>query len=332
MNASRSGLAIALLRQAPLLLLGLVAVLFGLLSPRFWEWQTLQNILVQSCSTTIVATGMTFVLLTAGVDLSAGAIMFVCGAVAGTMAVAGLSLWLIAPAVVLTGAICGCFNAAVITGLGVMAFIATLASQFLGRGFALWMTGTRAMNLPDGFLQIGTARWLGVPMPIWITAAVVVIGHVVLTRTPFGRQVHALGENAEAARKAGVGVRPRLAAVYVISGFCAGLGGLVALAQLGSVSPTFGDRKEFTAIAAAVLGGTSLFGGRGHVLPGTLIGAVLIQTVETGLNMINANPYLYPLVISGIIFLAVLIDSLRTRLLTRWRRRMIRSEEARNPA
>jgi ribose transport system permease protein len=116
--------------------------------------------------------------------------------------------------------------------------------------------------------------------------------------------------------------------VYVISGGCAAVGGIVSLAQLGAVSPTFGLNKEFGAIAAAVLGGTSLFGGRGKVFPGTLLGAVLIQSVENGLVIVNADPYLYPLITSAIIFLAVLIDSARTGLLAKWSRRRIRVEES----
>jgi ribose/xylose/arabinose/galactoside ABC-type transport system permease subunit len=127
-----------------------------------------------------------------------------------------------------------------------------------------------------------------------------------------------------AARKAGIRTSRIQFAVYVISGFCAALGGLVSIAQLGAVSPSFGNQREFAAIAAAVLGGTSLFGGRGAVLPGTLLGALLIQTIENGLVIANADPYLYPLVMSVIIFLAVLLDSLRNKQLRRSQRRIIR--------
>jgi ribose transport system permease protein len=123
-----------------------------------------------------------------------------------------------------------------------------------------------------------------------------------------------------------------LFSVYVICGVCAAIGGLVALTQTGAVSPSFGDRKEFVAIAAAVLGGTSLFGGRGSVFPGTLLGALLIQTVENGLVILNAEPYSYPLVTSGIIFAAVLLDSVRARLLQKMNRRRIRPHDGESPA
>jgi ribose transport system permease protein len=147
----------------------------------------------------------------------------------------------------------------------------------------------------------------------------------VLAETPFGRQIYAVGADPEAAAKAGIPVRRVVFSVYCISGLCAAIGGIVSASQVAVASSTFGLQKEFSVIAAAVLGGTSLFGGRGGVV-GTVFGAVLIQTVESGLVMINADPYLYPLVISVIIFLAVLVDSLRTNLLAKLERRLIRVE------
>ena len=198
---------------------------------------------------------------------------------------------------------------------------------FVGRGFGLWLTKTRAMNMPDAVIEIGAAKLVGIPVPVLVFALVCIAAHVVLTRTRFGRQVYAVGNDPEVARKAGINVSRVLFIVYVICGFCAALSGLVSLTQTGAVSPTFGDKKEFTAIAAAVLGGTSLFGGRGSVFPGTVLGAVLIQTVENGLVIMNANVYIYPLVTSSIIFIAVLVDSLRTNLLQKLGRRLIRPIE-----
>lgn len=183
------------------------------------------------------------------------------------------------------------------------------------------------MNMPDVVTRLGAATVAGVPAPVLVFAAVCVLAHVTLTRTPFGRQLYAVGSDPEAARKAGIDVGRRLVAVYVIAGVCAALAGVVALTQTGAVSPSFGQQRELAAIAAAVLGGTSLFGGRGHVLPGTVLGAVLIQAVENGLVILNADPYIYPLVTSGIIFLAVLLDSTRTRLLAALTRRHIRVGE-----
>jgi ribose transport system permease protein len=314
------------LNHAPLLLFAVVLAVFGALSPKFLTGHNLVNILIQTSATGIVATGMTFVLLAAGVDLSVGAIMFVGAAVAGKMVLAGQPLPLALAAMLGVGLVFGAINAVFITSLGIVAFIVTLAMLFVGRGLALWITETRAMNLPEHFLYLGSARLAGMPLPVLASAAVVVLAHLTLVGTPFGRQIYALGNSLENARKAGVRTGHILFTVYVISGFCAALGGIISLAQLGAVSPKFGLDYEFKAIAAAVLGGASLFGGRGKVFPGTVLGAVLIQSVENGLNILNVDPYLYPLITSVVIFLAVLLDSARNHLLAALSRRRIRVE------
>jgi len=302
-----------LLRYPAAAILVVVGAAFSFLSPRFLDGANLVNIVVQSASVGIVATGMTFVLLTAGIDLSVGAIMFVSAAVAGKMAIAGQPLALVFAVILAIGALYGAVNAAFVTKAGVKAFVVTLATLYVGRGLGLWITETRALNLPESLLQVGSARPLGVPVPVVVLALVLLAAHVVLARTPFGRHVYAVGHDPAAARRAGLPVGRILFAVYVISGTLASLGGAVAIAQLGAVSPTFGREREFAAVAAAVLGGVSLFGGRGSVLPGVLLGAVLIQTVENGLVIVNANPYLYPIILAGVIFLAVLLDAVRAR-------------------
>ena len=302
-----------LLDFAPLLLFVAVLAFFGMQSGKFLEPRNLVNIVVQASSTGIVAVGMTFVLLTAGVDLSVGAIMFVAAAIAGKMALAGWPLPLALLVMVGVALVFGAFNAFFVTRVRVAAFIVTLATLFIGRGLGLRITETRALNLPDSFLQIGSARFLSVPLPAWLFAAVLIIAHLVLTRTPFGRQIFAVGHDVEMAKKAGIRTGRILAAVYLISGVCAAIAAMVTLGQLGAVSPKFGEQKEFAAIAAAVLGGTSLFGGRGNVLPGTLLGALLIQAIENGLVILNADPYLYPMITSAVIFSAVWLESLHNR-------------------
>jgi len=316
-----------MLRNTPVILFIAVFVVFGVLSAEFRTKANMVNILVQSASPAIVAMGMTFVLLTAGIDLSVGAVMFITAAVAGKLVLSGHSLGLVLTVVPVIGVACGGVNAFFIARLGMIPFIVTLATLHVGRGFSLWVTETRAMNLPESLLQIGAARPLGIPLPIIIFALVLVVCHTVLTQTMFGRQVYAVGNDAEAARKAGINVGLILASVYLISGLCAAVGGLVSMAQLGAVSATFGKNREFVAIAAAVLGGTSLFGGRGDVFPGTVLGAVLIQAITNGLVIINANPYIYPLITGLVIFLAVLIDSLRHGQLQKMKRLRIRAEE-----
>ena len=316
------------LRHASLILFITVLAVFGALSPKFLTADNAVNVLLQSAPTGIVAVGMTFVLLTAGVDLSVGAIMALAAAVAGKMLLAGQPLALALGAMLAIGAAAGGVNAVFIAQLRIAPFIVTLAFLFIGRGLALTITQTRAMNLPESFLQLGSARVLGIPVPLLVLGVVLALAHLVLTRTPFGRQIYALGNHPANARKAGLRTARLLASVYLISGVCAALGAILSLAQLGAVSPKFGEAYEFKAIAAAVLGGTSLFGGRGAVLPGTLLGAVLIQAFESGLVILNADPYLYPLITAAIIFLAVLVDSVRNTVLARISRRKIRAEPA----
>ena len=316
--------SIWLLNQAPIFLFLLVFALFGCISDRFLEIKNLSNILIQSSSLAVAAIGMTFVLLTAGVDLSVGSIMFLAVAVSGKLIFNGYPLSIGIVAGLLVGVVGGAINGLFVVRWKVTAFIATLAMLFIARGFGLWLTNTRAMNMPDSVTLLGSSSLMGIPVPVLIMLSVAVLSHLFLMKTAWGRQIYAIGFDRESARKAGVRVSAILLLVYVICGFCAALGGLIALTQTGAVSPKFGGQREFAAIASAVLGGTSLFGGRGSVLPGTVFGAVLFQTVENGLVILNADPYLYPMIVSAIIFLAVLLDTIRNQLVGRLTRRAIR--------
>jgi ribose transport system permease protein len=236
-----------------------------------------------------------------------------------------------AAAMVAVGLAWGLVNALCVTRLKMTPFIVTLAMLFIGRGLGLWITQTRPINLPDAFRRLATSEWLGLPAPVWMMAAVAFASHLALMRTPFGRQVCAIGADAAAARKAGVPVLRNIALVYIVCGGCAALAGLITLAQLSAVSPTLGEGRELDAIAAAVLGGVSLFGGRGGAV-GAALGAILIQTIFYGLTTLDADPalnldidpYYYRLITSAIIFSAVLIDSVRQTLLAARRRRTIR--------
>lgn len=306
--------ALFLLNHAVIVLFVTVLIVFGVLTPGFLSWASLENLLVQCAPTAILAAGMTFVLMVAGVDLSVGAIMAVTAAVAAKLLAGGAPLPVALGVILLLGLLCGLLNGLLVTRLGIAAFIVTLGTLWLGRGAALWITQTRSLGLPDAFLHLGSSRTAGVPTPILIGAVVLTAGHLTLTRTRFGRQLCATGHSVEAARKAGLNTRRRITTAYIICGGCAAAGGILALAQLGTVSPTFGLNREFAAISAAVLGGTSLFGGRGSILPGSLLGAALIQCVENGLVAWNADPYLYPVVTAAVIFLAVLLDTARQRL------------------
>jgi ribose transport system permease protein len=327
MSASAHNRLVRSLDFAPVALFVTVLLVFGAQSDKFLTRDNFTQILIQASPTAVVAVGMTFVLLTAGVDLSVGAVMFVGAALAGKLAVAGYPLAFSLLAMLGIGFAGGAVNAFLVTRLKLIAFIATLAMLYIGRGLGRWITQTRAINLPDSFLALGSSKWLGLPLPLWLAAIVILIAQVVLSKTPFGRQLYALGNSLESARKAGLRTGPLLASVYIVCGVCAALGGILALSQLGAVSPKFGEFYEFDAITAAVLGGTSLFGGRGKVFPGTVLGAVMLKCIFNGLVIVQADPYLYPLITSGIIFVAVLLDSVRSDLTLRLSRRKIRIEE-----
>ena len=233
------------LSQAPLLTLVAMAAVFAALTPSFRTSQNMVNIFVQSSSSAILAAGMTFVLLTAGIDLSVGAVMFLGAAVCGKLIGLAVAPWLAVLAMVMIGPLCGLGHGLLITRGGMSPFIVTLGSLFFIRGTGLWVSRTRAMNLPDMFTQLASMSLLYLPLPVWLAALTIGALHFVLTFTPFGRQTLAVGHDPGSARKAGVQVRRILIGVYVISGTCAALGGLAMLAQLGAVSPTFGkDREE----------------------------------------------------------------------------------------
>ena len=324
MSATRARLL--LLQNAPVLLFLILIAVFASLSPRFLTAANVVNVLTQSSHIAVIAIGMTFVLLTAGIDLSVGANMYTACIV---VALYGRS-WPVAVdfvAVAVLGLLFGAANAFVVTRLRVPAFIATLSTLFIGRAIAFYLSDVRMVMFGKGVLLFGRTAYWGISSAIWVFAAVFLAAWITLRATTYGRQIYAIGADPEAAAKAGINVRGITFSVYCICGFCAGVGGLISGSQVAAASSTFGLNKEFPVIAAAVLGGTSLFGGRGGVV-GTVFGALLIQTVENGLVMTNADPYVYPLIISVIIFVAVLVDSLRTDTLERLEQRKIRVEPA----
>lgn len=323
---TRSRLVLLLLQNAPYLLFIVLIVLFGLISDRFLAVANFRNIVIQAAPIAILAIGMTFVLLTAEIDLSIGASMYLTASVLALYLAdvpwpAGLL------AVMSMAGLVGAMNGWMVTRLGVASFIVTLAMLFVLRGIAMWLSNTRTLMFPDAITDLNRTSLLGLPSAIFAFLVVFAVAWTILQQTPFGRQVHAVGADREAARKAGLPVTRIVFLCFVLAGVAAGIGGFVSITQIGAVGPKYGDQVEFAAIAAAVLGGVSLFGGRGSVV-GTVFGAILIKTVQNGLNIINADPYIYPLVTAAIIFVAVAIDGVRTRLIERLGRRSIRPLES----
>ncbi|MGL4237379.1 ABC transporter permease [Tabrizicola sp.] len=312
------------IRHATYVIFGAVLLYYGLQAPSFLMPESLANIVKQSSFIGIAALGMTFVLLTGGIDLSVGSVMFLAPLIAGfVMRDLGVSVPVGFLVALGAGLAMGAINAFFIVALRVIPFIVTLATLFLFRGFGTWLTSSTAFDFKDDFRAFGLSSVAGIPTPILIFAALALIAHVILAHTTFGRQIYALGNDREAARKAGVNTRWVEARVYIICSACAAISGFVLIAQIGRLDAGFGEGREFDVIAAAVLGGASLFGGVGSAF-GAVIGATLIQTVKLGLVFTGVNLYLQPMMQGAIIILAVLADGIREKRVQALQKRTIR--------
>lgn len=292
-------------------------VLFSLLSPHFLTADNLLNVSLQTSITAIIAVGMTFVILTAGIDLSVGSLVAVVG-VLTTALLSGIApLGVAFPVAILAGlalgALSGLVAGTVITKFSITPFIVTLALMTIWRGTAFILTGGRPIwELPEEFAVLGSGRLLGVPIPTVIMFVVYIAAHIALTRTRFGRHVYAVGGNAEAARLAGIRTDRVVTGVFVLCGTLSALSGILLASRVNSGQPNSGLSYELDVIAAVVVGGTSLFGGRGSIL-GTFLGSLLIGVLRNGLNLMNVESYVQQVVVGFVILLAVMIDQWRRR-------------------
>ncbi len=293
---------------AVLVLLGLF---MAIMAPNFLSVDNGLNVARAVSINAILAAGMTMIIITAGIDLSVGSILAVSG-------VAGVLLWTsgvpAVPAVlggILAGAVAGFVNGAFVAWLALPAFIVTLGSMTYLRGTAYsLLDGQPLIASGLGYRGLGNGAVAGIPTPVVLMIIVYVIFWFLLERTTFGRHVYAVGGNMEAARLAGINVKRVLLGVYTIGGAAAGLAGIIFSARVLSAQPTAGNGYELDAIAAVVLGGTSLAGGRGRVL-GTLIGALIIGVLSNGLVLMNV-PFFYQLIVKGVVIvIAVALDSIR---------------------
>ncbi len=319
-----------LLNNSTIVLFIIMFIVFGLWSPRFFLPENMVNIVKQAAFTGIVAVGMTFVLLTGGIDLSVGSNMYLSVVVSGLLMRSSLELGVLPALLIalLVGVLIGAFNAFCIVRLRIIPFMTTFATLVIARGIGTALTSSQQIDFPDKLDAFGQFHLLGIPVPVIAFLIVIGCAYFILTQLPLGRQIYSIGNDPEGAKKAGVNTDRVLTSVYIISGLCAGLAGFVLVSQLGGrMDRSFGSGSEFDAIAAAVLGGTSLFGGVGNVF-GTVVGALLIQMVQTGLAFNLVNLYLQPMVQAVIIFLAIFFDSLREANLKKLKRRFIRPVEA----
>ena len=293
-----------------------VFVFLSIASPVFLTADNLYNIGVQTSYTAVIAIGVTLVIITAGIDLSVGSVAALSGVVGVVlMAKAGVPVVLAILGGILVGAACGLVNGLLVSVAGLNPFIATLGMLSVARGMVYIPTNAKSVfGVPDSFRLLGQGVIGSIPIPIIVVAVIAVAGYVVLARTKLGRYAYAMGSNREAARLSGIPIRRYLTVVYVISGALAGFGGMIASSQVASGQPNFGIGLELDAIAAAVIGGASLFGGQGTVV-GTLIGAFLIALIRNGSVLLDVNIYYQQVIIGVVIWLAVLWDQYRRRRL-----------------
>ena len=311
-------------------LLGLagLCVLLTILTPHFLTVSNLLNITEQTTINAIIAVGMTFVILSGGIDLSVGSIVALSGVVLGTALQQRLPIAAAIGLALAAGAACGLVNGLLITLGRLPPFIATLGMMSIARGAALLFTDGRPVSGFDAtFRMISTARPLMIPAPVILMVAVYAVAHLVLTRTTFGRYVYAIGGNEEATRLSGVRVARQKTVVYILSGVTSAVAAVTLTARLNSAQPIAGIMYELDAIAATVIGGTSLLGGSG-TLVGTLIGALIMGVLRNGLNLLGISSFLQQVVIGTVIIAAVLVDSILSARAARNRARRTRPAAA----
>lgn len=266
-----------------------------------------------------ISTGMTLIVLTAGIDLSVGAVLALSGAMAAGLLKNGIAIpsqniyigFTLLGAILVgmtTGAGLGVFNGWAITKFNLPPFVVTLAMLTIARGLTmLWTEGFPISELGESFAYLGTGWFLGIPVPVWISGIIVLIAVIATKKTRFGRYIYAIGGNENAARLSGIDINRIKIAVYGIAGMLAGIGGLLVTSRLDSAQPNAGMSYELDSIAAVVIGGTSLSGGRGSIL-GTVQGAIIIGVLNNGLVLLNVSPFWQQVVKGIVILLAVIID------------------------
>ena len=312
------------LRFQSLFALLLMVSAFSIFADGFLSVDNLWTVMRQISVNTCLSVGMTLVILTGGIDLSVGSILALSGAIMAGLLKFGTELEALdlyigygAPAAItiaiLAGASLGLFNGVMITRFRVPPFVATLAMLTIARGLTKLYTGGEAITgLGDGFVALGSGRLLGIPNQVWIAAGIVIAATVLLKKTRFGRYIYAVGGNEEAAKLSGLNVKKIKLMVYTIAGALSAVGALIVTSRLNSATPNAGEGFELDSIAAVVIGGTSLSGGRGSVL-GTVLGALIIGVLNNGLVIMGVDPF-WKTVIKGIvILLAVVIDRLNAK-------------------
>jgi erythritol transport system permease protein len=333
-TATSSSALLLLLKMRTLVALFLVFIFFAVMAPNFLSAANVLIISKHVALNAFLAIGMTFVIIAGGIDLSVGSIVGLCAMVAGYLVLYGIDLGIgwsiqfntfeICLIVLAAGALIGVLNGLLITKLNVAPFIATLGTLYVARGAALLFSDGRTFPNLNGnpeygsasFPVIGAGSILGIPLAIWILAIVAIAASYIATRTPLGRHIYAVGGNERGAALSGVNVGRVKIFVYMFSGLCAALVGLIIASQLQASHPATGETFELNAIAAAVLGGTSMSGGRGRIT-GTLIGAFVIGILADGLIMMGVSAFWQTVIKGLVIIAAVVIDQFQQKIQAR---------------
>ena len=297
-----------------------IIIVFALSNRRFLSGSNIMLLLEQSAPYMIGVIGMTFVMMDGGIDISAGSNMFLSAAVSALMMkkmvasgnmIDSFGEYALAMLVPLTvGMLIGIFNGLMISRLHIVPFIVTLITTSIARGIGMFITDMQLIIINTMGFKFNDKSLFGISVLVYLALFILIVFHCILRYTPYGCQLKAQGNNHEAAQKLGINTTRNTLAAYIICGALCGLAGIMLAGESGGVPTSFAEGYEFILVPAAVLGGISLFGGKGTILPGCIIGILLINTIVNGLTMMSANPYVYTIVRGIIIFIAVMVDSM----------------------
>ena len=288
---------------------------FSLSSPYFLTTTNLFSLLHSAAPWIVFASGLALVIMTHHIDISVGSIAFLSAVVGFTLLVRlGFSPWLSLPLVFLTGLGTGLLNGVLVARLKINPFIVTLSTMMAFRGIGLQIVKGRTISIPAWLSNLGSLRLGPVYFDTILSLLFLLFLHLIRVRTPFGRYIMAVGSDPEVSKRMGVNVERMVLLAFVLSGLLASFGGFLLVLQLGVVSLRMGIGMEFIALASIVIGGISLFGGEGSLIPGLLFGVYTLNIIDSGLNYLGASPYMYPFVRGGLIFLAMYLDALRHAL------------------
>lgn len=283
-------------------------IVLPLANPRFLTVSNLTSVLLQAAVYVIMALGMSFVLMTGGIDLSQGSLLALTGVVAAYIVENQGSVLLAILASILVGALVGVVNGSVISRLSIPPFIMTLSTMYLCRGLTLVITQASPISISsDTFRWIGSGDFLGIPVPVIIFVTAAIIGQFILSYTATGRYILAVGSNREAARLSGIKTRWNECKVYIISGIMVAIAGVVYVARLGAAQANAGQSYEMEAVAASVLGGTSVLGGEGNIV-GTVLGAIVVAIIRNAIVLLEVSTYYQQMITGAVILLAVIVD------------------------